>query len=138
MKIVGIIIILSMFGACFYVGMEYGADKQAHEDTLKAYESIQKARADERDKQAKTNAITQRKMDDVNATNARLIARINSLQQRKDRADLPEKSRADCKGATGRELSRSDSQFLERLAARADTIRAALKACYDYADKISQ
>lgn len=52
----------------------------------------------------------------------------DELRKRPDR--LPPTARAACKGVTGAELSGRDSAFLIGLAARADTLRAELEACY--------
>jgi len=41
-----------------------------------------------------------------------------------------------CQGATGKELSRPDAEFLTREAARADKIRLGLDICYKYADEV--
>ena len=60
---------------------------------------------------------------------ARLSAALHELRSRPDR--LPEAARAACAGATGAELSGRDSDFLARLAARADQLRAELAACQD-------
>jgi hypothetical protein len=43
---------------------------------------------------------------------------------------LPDTPGVECEGASGRELSREDAEFLAREAARADAIRAGLEACY--------
>jgi hypothetical protein len=57
----------------------------------------------------------------------------------RDRAKrMPEASRANCAGASGRELSRQDAEFLVRFAADADLLRNALGTCYDYADAIQE
>lgn len=60
---------------------------------------------------------------------ARLSDALRELRSRPDR--LPEAARAACAGATGAELSGRDSDFLARLAARADQLRAELAACQD-------
>jgi hypothetical protein len=61
---------------------------------------------------------------------------INGLRERRGR--MPEASRANCAGASGRELSRQDAEFLVRFAADADLLRNALGTCYDYADAIQE
>jgi hypothetical protein len=66
---------------------------------------------------------------EVRAIRGRLDAALERLRQRPER--LPEAARPACEGATGAELSGRDAQFLERLAARADELRAELKACQD-------
>ena len=60
---------------------------------------------------------------------------LNSLRDRPERAaGVSEAPRIDCAGGTGAELSRPDGEFLEREAARANTIRAGLVACYEVID----
>ena len=136
MRLFLIIVILGMFGACFYVGMKYGRADLAEEITAATDKAAADARAKEKELQRAANEITQKQMDDMAAINAGLVDDIIRLQSRKSRADLPETTQATCQGATGRELSSNDAEFLTREAARADTIRAALKACYEYTDKV--
>lgn len=76
----------------------------------------------------------QRQSDEVRNINARLSDALERLRKRPDR--LPEPARASCEGATGAELSGPDSAFLEREAARADELRAALSACYQWIDTV--
>jgi hypothetical protein len=66
---------------------------------------------------------------------ATLAADLERLRNRPPRTiRVPGDPAVDCAGATGRELSKDDAGFLTRLAARADSHRAALIACYEYAD----
>jgi hypothetical protein len=64
---------------------------------------------------------------ELRGVNARLADALERVRQRPER--LPEAARAACAGSTGRELSGRDAAAFERLAARADTIRAELAAC---------
>lgn len=73
--------------------------------------------------------ITKAKDDQIRSINSRLLVALDELRNRPERRSAAAVDTADCKGATGAELSRPDSEFLERLAARADTIRAGLEAC---------
>lgn len=61
-------------------------------------------------------------------------AAIAGVQNRPDRQPTGtggvRQTSTDCKGATGAELSRPDSEFLIRLGQRADEQRAALNTCY--------
>lgn len=66
-----------------------------------------------------------------------LDAALGELRNRPERpSGVPEGARADCAGASGAELSRSDAEFLDREAARADTQRAGLVACYEVIDAL--
>lgn len=74
------------------------------------------------------------KQNEIDRIAAARDAAIVSLQNRPARpATRPgtvPAAAADCKGATGAELFRGDSEFLVRLAERADRQRAALAQCY--------
>lgn len=61
-------------------------------------------------------------------------ATINGLRSRADR--LPNGAGHSCQGATGRELSRQDAEFLVRFAADAEQHRQGAIACYASYDKI--
>jgi len=66
----------------------------------------------------------------------RLADAQRELRNRPERR--PEAATAACEGATGRQLSRPDSEFLYGLAARADRLRAALKECYAWVDTVNE
>jgi hypothetical protein len=76
--------------------------------------------------------VTAQRIADENASALRRVAgqRDAAFERLRDRPDrLPEPARAACAGTDGRQLSRPDAEFLVGLAARADTLRAALDAC---------
>ena len=100
-------------------------------------EATKKARAEEQKKQEKVNDILQKQRDDQALINDQLNADLDKLRNRPDRRHLSDKPEADCKSATGVDLSSQDAGFLTREAARADELRAGLKACYAYADSIT-
>ncbi len=85
------------------------------------------ARLRERAAQLTAQRIADEKEDAHRRIVGQLTADLAGLRNRPDR--LPEASRPACAGTTGRELSRRDAEFLTGLAARADTLRAALAAC---------
>ena len=97
-----------------------------------------KAREEEQVKQEKVNAIAQQQHSDLQTINAQLVNDVKRLHNRSNKRHLPKDNKTTCKSATGANLSRPDAEFLTREAARADTIRTALKACYAYADEISR
>ena len=66
---------------------------------------------------------------------SRLNIALNGLRDR-PAVRLPEAARAACAGATGAELSRPDSEFLIREAARADSLAGDLRACKRYIDTV--
>ena len=100
---------------------------------------IEDARKIEQDRQEKINDLLQKQYDELAGINGALLDDLNSLRDRPDRPDepsVPDDSRTSCEGADGRDLSGPDARFLVGLAARADTLRTGLAACYDYADAI--
>ena len=77
--------------------------------------------------------ITKAKDEKITAINARLVAALVELRNRPDRRPV---DTANCQGSTGAELSGPDAGFLEGEAARGDTLRAELNACYDKYDSL--
>lgn len=103
---------------------------------LRLAEQAELAREREKVLQEKANGIT----DNLQADRDRIAAQrddaLERLRERSRRRQDP--SRADCKGSTGAELSAEDGQFLVREAARADRLRSALEACYQWADSVTK
>lgn len=100
-------------------------------------DAAEAARNDEKEKQQGVNRALQEQNDNMAAVNAGLNRDLERLRQRSARRDMSGTASATCKGATGALLSREDAGFLVREAARADKLRAALKACYAYADTVA-
>jgi len=84
--------------------------------------------------QAQADQIRSEKDAQINAVNNQLLDAISQLRQRPSRAQ----DAANGQDGTGRALSAEDAEFLEREAARADTIRTALDACYKQYDSLSK
>ena len=96
-----------------------------------------KAREQEKTWQEAANAIVKNQDAKLAATRRNLDAALDSLRDRPERPSTDTKPPGtDCKGSTGAELSRADARFLVGEAARADTIRVGLEACYEFADKV--
>lgn len=94
-------------------------------------QALQKARDTETQWQEEVNEVTTKQAEKLAEVQHHLDVAIISLRDRPKRsATLPDTPRVECAGASGRELSREDAEFLAREAARADTIRAGLEACY--------
>jgi hypothetical protein len=104
---------------------QYSADEKAN--AAAAFDASEQAREVERLASKTRQGIEDAKNAEIRVIRGRLDAAVERLRNRPDR--LPEASRPACAGATGAELSGRDAAFLERLAARADDIRAELKAC---------
>jgi hypothetical protein len=101
--------------------------------------AAEEARATERKQQEQVNAELQKQKDSLDGINAGLRRDLSVLLSSRPsrKAGVPGSSGADCTGGTGAELSREDAGFLVGEAARADTLRAALTACYGYADALA-
>ena len=97
--------------------------------------ATKQARQTERKQQQEVNRGLQYQIEEISGINAGLAADLERLRQRPDRR-VPGDSRIDCSGATGAELSGRDAAAFARLAARADELRAGLRACYQYADTL--
>ena len=94
-------------------------------------QALQKARDKETKWQEEVNEVTTKQAEKLAEVQHHLDVAIISLRDRPKRsATLPDTPRVECSGATGRELSREDAEFLARESARADTLRAGLEACY--------
>lgn len=109
------------------------AAEAAQAATMRA-SATQAVREHEQQSQRIYDAITTNLTAEQDSIRARLSADLERLRNRPARvvrADaVPGAAKAGCAGASGRELSGGDAEFLSRLAARADEIRAGLIACY--------
>lgn len=87
------------------------------------------------EEQWKTNveALEEVKDAELKMVTTRLNSALRELRDRKDRR--PEAATPACEGSTGRELSRPDAEFLAGEAARAESLRTALKECYGWIDE---
>ena len=135
--IIGAAIIVALLVGTWMHGNHHG--KQSAElQTAQAWlDSAETAREIQEQRQEGVNNALREQNDELAAVNSRHLAAIERLQQRANRAELSRAARAECKGATGAELSRQDGRFLVGEAARADRLRAALQACYSYANAIT-
>lgn len=98
-------------------------------------DAAQAARAEEQRRQEAVNAVLSKQNKTLAGVNAGLRRDLDGLRNRPERpAPVPGHPRADCEGATGAELSRTDAGFLAGEAARADELRAGLDACYTVID----
>jgi hypothetical protein len=99
----------------------------AHEQTRKAEETLI----------IKAEQIERVKNNEINSINSKLRSALIELQQRPSRQST-DQATSDCQGASGRDLSRQDAEFLTREAARADRIRQALSSCYSHYDSVQK
>jgi hypothetical protein len=133
--IAGILSLLAGFEIWFYSNAY-----KAGEDSMQSFwqqRYIDSKKDAEKRSQAAQKTLTatyQRQYNELSTINDTLSSDLVSLRNRKDRMSTT--TATTCKGATGAELSGRDAEFLTRESARADTIRAGLKACYEYVDAI--
>jgi len=102
----------------------------------------EKYRATEQRWKIQTIEITKDRDDEIANINASRDALLVQLRNRPRRPTSPAaESSIDgqaASGCTGSSIYAQDAEFLIREAARADTIRAGLKACYAQFDEISE
>lgn len=112
----------------WYAGYSFEASR------FDRYKTEQAAQAQklEKDYQAKADQIEKEKNAQIRNINNQLADAISELRKRPSR---PQQAGTGSCG-TGATLYADDAEFLVREAARADTIRAGLKACYDQYDAI--
>lgn len=83
--------------------------------------------------------IRKEKDAQIASLNSRLGTALDGLRQRPPRTPNTSEGASptgSCTGTTGASLSREDSEFLVREAARADSLRTALDQCYKQYDEV--
>jgi len=126
-----------IIGAYFY-GYSAGGDSVRAAAAVEAQKAVKKARKEEQALQEKVNEQAQKQFDDLSDIASNLNADNLRLRDRANRRRVPKSGEASCEGSSGADLSGADARFLVREAARADTLRTALKSCYRYADTVSK
>lgn len=137
-KILSIALVLAVSGAIsgYFYGSKVTDTKWEAKTRQAINEAVSRARADEKAKQEKTNEILQVQADSYRDTADILRRDLDRMRNRKSSRHLSADTKAQCQGTTGAELSREYAEAFAREAARADRLRAALRACYDYADSL--
>jgi hypothetical protein len=107
--------------------------ESARFDRYKAEQMAQTQKLQEQ-YQAATDEIRKKKNAKIAGINSQLNDALVQLRSRPSRAD----SSSNGQSGTGRALFAEDAEFLEREAARADTIRAGLAACYEQYDSLKR
>lgn len=109
-------------------------DKEKAKQMAEYAKAQEEARQRERDMQSEADKLRQEKDRDIKNLNARTIALSNSLQHRADRpsegSGVSQTSSSGQASCTGKELFRTDAEFLARIGREADELRLALKQCY--------
>jgi hypothetical protein len=101
-------------------------EKEYAQNVANAYAQTRKI---ESELSQKIEKIERKKNGEIANVNARLRVALSELSERTSR-NTTDNNPTDCKGTTGRELSREDAEFLTREAARAERLRQALGSCY--------
>lgn len=99
-------------------------------------EAVETALTEERRKHKEVVHVLQNQNAELQSNYSRYVAELDELRKRPARSSLPADSRAQCQGSTGAELSREDGEFLTGEATRGDNLRAGLRACYEYVDRV--
>ena len=118
-------------------GVGYGRYEHNAFEEYKA-EEIKNAREKEHQMQDATDQIRKNKDAQINAINNQLANALIELRNRPSRTNQSSNNGQSATGSNGSQLFYEDSTFLAREAARADTIREALKACYAQYDEIAK
>lgn len=121
--------------ALFLWGYIAGANKQ--KDKQAAAQLVSEKKSTEQSAQlAQTIENTRRINDEANAKlTATVDVLINGLRNRTSRK-LPNTAAVTCEGATGKELSREDAEFLTRESAESQHWQNELTACYSREDAL--
>ena len=137
-NLVKIGIITALLVVVGWFSYQYGQDSIRADMAEAVKVATDKARKEEQTKQEKVNEIAQQQHNHLKSINDQLVVDLGKLHNRSNKRHLPKDNKATCKSATGANLSSPDAGFLIREAARADQLRTALKACYQYADTVSK
>ena len=109
-------------------------DKEKAEQYAAYAKGQEEARKREQEMQEAADKLRRDKDAEIRNINARAAALSNSLRDRQERPaqvnSVSGSAGAGSGGCTGKELYRSDSEFLIGIAREADELRAALKQCY--------
>ena len=117
-------------------GIAYGKYESYKYDSyvVSQKEAVQKK---QEESQLKTDEIKKEKDAQIKAINNQLVDAISELRKRPSRATEAGNGQV-TSYCTGSQLYAEDAELALREAARADTIREALKACYKQYDSISK
>lgn len=130
------LVAISLVAAVWFHGSYHGKTVERLKWQKTVQTATDKAREEEQRKQGIANALSRKQYIELVNINTSLLSDLDGLRNRPPRNNVSADTRTVCKGSTGRELSEPDAGFLTREAARADTLRTALDACYQYADSL--
>ncbi len=133
LKLIGIIVAIAItFGAGWTtngwrLNTRYEKEKIAQEEA---------SRKKEIEHQTAVDAIRKDKNEQIDAINTQLYNTLSELHKRTSRPSNTLSING--QSGTGRSLYAEDAEFLIREAARADTIRSSLDACYKQYDEVTK
>ncbi len=140
--LVFVLTIGAVAGGGYYSGKESGMaevqqawDKEKAEQLAEHTKALEAAIAKQNNLQSQADKLRQEKEHETRNLVARNTALANSLRERPDRPSsesgaVSGASSVGQSGCTGKELYRSDGEFLVRIAREADELRLALQQCY--------
>jgi hypothetical protein len=140
--ILGVVFAVGVAGAGgLYKGHKLGKaevqqawDKEKAEQYAAYAKAQEEARAKEQELQATADQLRREKDEEIRSINAKSAALASQLRDRKERPTkvdtVSSSSGSGSGGCTGKDLYRSDSEFLVGIAREADELRTALKQCY--------
>jgi len=125
------------FAVLAMAGLGYGKYEHYQFEEYKA-EEVKNAREKEHQQQDAADQIRKDKDAQITAINNQLADALVQLRNRPSRSSQVSENGQSSVGCTGAQLYREDSDFLQREATRAETIRVALKACYAQYDEVTK
>jgi hypothetical protein len=123
---------IAVLAFSWYLGYSFEASRF---DRYKADQVLETQKLKD-EHQAAADKIEKDKNDQINAINTQLANALVELRNRPSRSKSEASNAATC--GTGLSLYAEDGSFLIREAARADTIRSALQACYEQYDSLDK
>lgn len=127
---------LAVAAAVWAHGLSTGKHIEQRKAVAQLLEQTQAARAKEQQLSSEAAKLKEEKDAEINRISGELDAAIKRLRDRPAR--MPKTAAATCKGATGAQLSGPDAEFLTRLAARADKLKAELEQCQGWIEKVTK
>ena len=121
---------LAALAFSWYLGYSFEASRF---DRYKADQVLETQKLKD-EHQAAADKIEKDKNDQINAINSRLANALVELRNRPSRPKSEATNASTC--GTGATLYAEDGSFLIGEAARADTLRSALQACYEQYDSL--
>lgn len=125
------------FAVLAMAGLGYGKYEHYQFEEYKA-EEVKNAREKEHQQQDAADQIRKDKDAQITAINNQLADALVQLRNRPSRPSQVSENGQSSAECTGAQLYREDSDFLQREATRAETIRIALKSCYAQYDEVTK